>query len=657
MHTADHYLLNRWILQRDAQAFKELMTKYSAMVFGTSVRILRNAADAEEVTQECFAALANSKQGPQGSMGAWLHRIATNQALNRRRTELRRSAREDRFAKASDESIEIKWCDISEHIDEAIERLPEGIRTAIIGHFFEDETVTQIAARECVTHGAISQRIQKGVALIREHLRQKGIAAQVLVLSALLAEHAAAWAPVPPRVTASLARLALAGGRPPTTGMARKTLGAGKLLVGAAAALLATSIAVGLMRNPQVQPVAAAQFTPPQTPPATHAISPVVTSSDEAGALPAQLANTPDGPAGGISAAEEAKTPPKSWRELVAAYTAHQNRIRRISFDYEHATEGNYDYSLSGPGAGHRAFYERGSFITDGERCSMRHLQWGEEYSGETRTESQANFATLAFDGTAYISYIGGPTDGPPGLIDMHPNARQSPIADSAFRNGRTYLLFARYPGGAMLGLPLPNGWRMEEFLSSARRVALRPSKETIGTSECYVLDADLDYGDFTVWFDPERHYNIAQSVIHVSPGDIHEVAPLINNASVVYTYRADSFVQVNGLWVPETSTSRQTSSFLAGQGHDYLHTHKRSAIRLLAPGEDMHAYKIAAEDIPNDATLLEFGVIVRSGDPRWRWRDDRFVFTTEAGERKPRGDRTLGKGFGGGMIMDSIYE
>ena len=94
MSDTDQILLNRWISDRDAQAFKRLTTKHCGMVYATCLRILRNAADAEEAAQESFAALATVSRGPDGAMGAWLHRIATNQALNRRRADGRRRERE-----------------------------------------------------------------------------------------------------------------------------------------------------------------------------------------------------------------------------------------------------------------------------------------------------------------------------------------------------------------------------------------------------------------------------------------------------------------------------------------------------------------------------------------------------------------------------------
>ncbi|MCC6697182.1 MAG: sigma-70 family RNA polymerase sigma factor, partial [Candidatus Hydrogenedentes bacterium] len=208
MVAADQLLLNQWIANRDAQAFKILTTRYCKIVYGTSLRILRSTSDAEEVTQDCFVALATAQAGPQGSLGAWLHRVATHKSLNRRRSDSRRREREDAYARARAATTEAQWDDISQFIDQSIEALPEKIRMAVVAHFIEDESVTSIASRECVTHGAISQRIHRGVEMIRERMQRNGISIGVAAMAAMLSQQASAWPAVPANVSAWLGKLA-----------------------------------------------------------------------------------------------------------------------------------------------------------------------------------------------------------------------------------------------------------------------------------------------------------------------------------------------------------------------------------------------------------------------------------------------------------------
>ena len=81
-------LLSRVAL-RDHEAFAQLYEKMSAKLFGISLRILNNKADAEDVLQEVFVKIwnkADTFQTGRASAIAWLSMITRNQAIDRLRT-------------------------------------------------------------------------------------------------------------------------------------------------------------------------------------------------------------------------------------------------------------------------------------------------------------------------------------------------------------------------------------------------------------------------------------------------------------------------------------------------------------------------------------------------------------------------------------------
>jgi RNA polymerase sigma-70 factor (ECF subfamily) len=76
----------------DRDAFEVLYHRYARSIFGLALRRLRDRAQAEEVTQEAFAAVWRSAQSylpERGSAGGWLYTVARNAVLDR----LRRNAR------------------------------------------------------------------------------------------------------------------------------------------------------------------------------------------------------------------------------------------------------------------------------------------------------------------------------------------------------------------------------------------------------------------------------------------------------------------------------------------------------------------------------------------------------------------------------------
>ncbi len=206
---ADESLLKRWFNERDADAFKVLCSRHAGMVYGTCVRILRNETEAEDVVQSCFESLSELRKRPRVPLGPWLHRVATNRALDVLKSDQRRKAREERFSEARELHTDILWEDIYDFVDEAIEELPEKLRVALVAHFIEDQTHECIAKREGVSRAAVTQRIQRGIENIRRALKRRGIPVTSTALGAMLATEKALA--VPSSLTASLGKLAIVG--------------------------------------------------------------------------------------------------------------------------------------------------------------------------------------------------------------------------------------------------------------------------------------------------------------------------------------------------------------------------------------------------------------------------------------------------------------
>ena len=122
---ADHNLLERWVTKRDADAFNALTRRYSGLVFSAALRILGNSSDAEDVAQSCFETLAIANDPPTGALAPWLHRVATNRALDALRRARNRTVRERVYAESHETHVEIAWDDIYAHVDAAINELPD----------------------------------------------------------------------------------------------------------------------------------------------------------------------------------------------------------------------------------------------------------------------------------------------------------------------------------------------------------------------------------------------------------------------------------------------------------------------------------------------------------------------------------------------------
>ena len=80
--TEDGRLVSR-ALKGDFSAFDQLVNRYERRVYALALRIVRNDADAQDVTQNTLLALLEKLDSFRGesSFAAWILRIATNEAL------------------------------------------------------------------------------------------------------------------------------------------------------------------------------------------------------------------------------------------------------------------------------------------------------------------------------------------------------------------------------------------------------------------------------------------------------------------------------------------------------------------------------------------------------------------------------------------------
>lgn len=231
MTPSEQALWERWVEGRDAEAFAEIVSRYSGLVYGTCRRILGNTADAEDATQECFLRLVQGKPGIHSSLPGWLHAAATTTSLNFIRSQARRRGREERHGEMVQTDTESKWSEIEPRVDAAIGDLPEDLRGPLIEHYLGGRTHDDIATSLGLSRSAVTLRIGRAIEEVRKTLRRKGLFVTAVALSTMLAEHGAVGAPV--ALAATLGKQAIAGlGGAPTASILAPGAKLGGLLVG-----------------------------------------------------------------------------------------------------------------------------------------------------------------------------------------------------------------------------------------------------------------------------------------------------------------------------------------------------------------------------------------------------------------------------------------
>src|SRR5262245_16544961 len=88
--------LQRYVENRDPEAFRDLVHDYQDLVYGTCRRVLGKHPALDDAVQETFIKLAKRAGGIRSNVGAWLHACARSTALDtlkadrpRRKQEIR----------------------------------------------------------------------------------------------------------------------------------------------------------------------------------------------------------------------------------------------------------------------------------------------------------------------------------------------------------------------------------------------------------------------------------------------------------------------------------------------------------------------------------------------------------------------------------------
>jgi RNA polymerase sigma factor (sigma-70 family) len=208
----DADLLRRFAAEAGAAeaAFAALLRRHGPEVLRICRAIVRDAHNAEDAFQATFLVLAARARDLKlrGPLGPWLIGVARRVAMQARTAAARRRRHERLAARAEVQSVGTAEPDLAAAVMEAVGRLPERFRAAVVLCDLEGLSYREAASRLGWTHGAVRNRLARGRARLRAALTKKGLAPAAAVAMG-------AAPPVPRTLAAATARAAalVAAGR------------------------------------------------------------------------------------------------------------------------------------------------------------------------------------------------------------------------------------------------------------------------------------------------------------------------------------------------------------------------------------------------------------------------------------------------------------
>lgn len=169
----------------DVERFEAFVRAHQDMVFATAVRLLGNAAEAEDVAQSVFLKAFEQFDtiGASPAAGGWLRTVARNTALNhlsryrsrwRLFSELAAPGDGDPFEASIPEPAsaarDLERRDDRERLEQALWRLPAHQRVPLVLFHFEDASYEEIARLLRVSLAKVKTDIHRGRDALRRLL-------------------------------------------------------------------------------------------------------------------------------------------------------------------------------------------------------------------------------------------------------------------------------------------------------------------------------------------------------------------------------------------------------------------------------------------------------------------------------------------------------
>lgn len=169
----------------DDRALSEAFAQYGGFVHGLALKVTRDSAAADEVTQTVFVALwerpdrYDPARGPlRPFLGVLAHRRAVDwlrrEAASRRRAERSHTASDAPLPDVAEAATTVL---VAERVREAVAQLPDDQRRALELAYFDGLTYRQVAARLGIPEGTAKSRLRLGLARLAAALGPEELSA------------------------------------------------------------------------------------------------------------------------------------------------------------------------------------------------------------------------------------------------------------------------------------------------------------------------------------------------------------------------------------------------------------------------------------------------------------------------------------------------
>jgi RNA polymerase sigma factor (sigma-70 family) len=214
MTNDDMQLVREFVSRQSESAFATLVSRHTNLVYSAGLRQTRDPQLAEEITQVVFIILARkaASLGAKTILTGWLYRTACYVSGSAFKRERRRQQREQEAFMQSelDAETDSSWQQMSPLLDEAMLRLGQADRDALVLRYFEGRSLNEVGSALGASEDAAKKRVGRALEKLRQFFAKRGVDSTTAAIAENISVHSIQAAPV--ALAKSVTAVALAKG-------------------------------------------------------------------------------------------------------------------------------------------------------------------------------------------------------------------------------------------------------------------------------------------------------------------------------------------------------------------------------------------------------------------------------------------------------------
>ena len=167
--------------QGDSLGYSQLYSKYAKAMFNTSLRIVNNIGDAEDILQESFVDAFRHLEDfrYKSTFGAWLKRIVINKSITLLRKKKMQLVDIDSTQVAdrnNEDSVdEVAFQYKVDEVRKAIQQLPDGYRAVVSLYLLEEIPQEEIGTMLGISHNTVRTQYHRAKQKLVNILKEGGL--------------------------------------------------------------------------------------------------------------------------------------------------------------------------------------------------------------------------------------------------------------------------------------------------------------------------------------------------------------------------------------------------------------------------------------------------------------------------------------------------